>query len=175
MTVLHLADAALPELLPNLPSRAQIDRLEACVLEAEQQGHAVRIDDWHTFADGLVARTILIPAGTVLTGAVHKAEHLNVCHGDISVWTEQGMRRLTGYHVLSSLPGAKRVGLAFADTWWTTIHLNPDNKRDIAELEDALVEDAHRLQNRRELAALPPVLPNGLLAVLIDALPGVAP
>jgi hypothetical protein len=49
----------------------------------------------------------------------HKAEHLNICSGDISVWTEQGMKRITGYAVLPSLPGAKRVGLAHADTMWT--------------------------------------------------------
>lgn len=137
--------------LPDLPTRDQIAQLEGCILEAEQAGHGVRITDWHTFADGQVARTILIPAGTVLTGGVHKTEHLNVCHGDITVWTEQGMRRLTGCHVLKSLPGAKRVGMAHADTWWTTVHLNADNERDVTVLEDRLIENAHLLQNRRVL------------------------
>ncbi|MEY3762794.1 MAG: hypothetical protein RL281_1399, partial [Pseudomonadota bacterium] len=46
-------------------------------------------------------------AAGAMVGAPHKAEHLNVCHGDITVWTEAGMRRLTGYHVLPSLPGAR--------------------------------------------------------------------
>lgn len=137
--------------LPAVPTRDQIDRLESTLLAAEDAGGAVELETWHAFADGLVARTILIPAGTVLTGAPHKAEHLNVCHGDITVWTEQGMRRLTGYHVLPALPGAKRVGWAHADTWWTTVHLNPENSRDIAALEDALVEDSHMLQSRRRL------------------------
>ena len=131
------------------PSREQIDRLEAGLLEAEAQGHGVLLNTWHHFADGLVARTILIPCGACLTGAAHKAEHLNICHGDIDVWTEGGMRRITGYAVLPSLPGAKRVGLAHADTYWTTVHLNPGNERDIDKLEDALVFDAHLLQRRR--------------------------
>lgn len=138
--------------LPAVPTRQQIERLEGVLLQAEAGGAGVALDTWHHFADGLVARTILIPAGTILTGAPHKAEHLNICHGDIDVWTEQGMRRLTGYHVIPSLPGAKRVGMAHADTWWTTVHLNPGNERDVAALEDALVEDAHRLQSRRLLA-----------------------
>lgn len=133
-------------ILPNIPTREQIDRLEGQILANEAA--AVDIATWHHFADGLVARTIFIPAGTVLTGAPHKAEHLNVCHGDIEVWTEDGMKRLTGYHVLPSLPGTKRAGLTFADTWWTTIHLNPGNERDIAKLEDALVEDSERLLTR---------------------------
>lgn len=136
-------------MLPRVPTRQQIARLEGALLDAESAGAGVALDTWHHFADGLVARTIFIPAGTVLTGAAHKAEHLNISHGDITVWTEAGMRRLTGHHVLSSLPGAKRAGLAHADTWWTTVHTNPGNLRDIAALEDALVEDAHRLQSRR--------------------------
>lgn len=137
--------------LPQTPTREQIDRFEAGLLALEAQA-GVPLDTWHHFADGLVARTILIPAGTMLTGAPHKAEHLNVCHGDITVWTEQGMRRLTGYHVLPSLPGAKRVGMTHADTHWTTVHLNPENLRDLAALEDALVEAPERLQRRRGLA-----------------------
>ena len=134
--------------LPDTPSREQIDRLEQHMIAAEANGHGVEIEAWHHFADGLVARTILIPAGTMLTGAPHKAEHMNVCYGDIEVWTEAGMKRLTGYHVIPSLPGAKRVGRTFADTWWTTVHLNPTNERDIAKLEDALVE-SKGLQSRR--------------------------
>lgn len=135
--------------LPSTPTREQITRFEAVLLELERDGAGVQLDTWHHFADGLVARTILIPAGTYLTGAPHKAEHLNVCFGDIEVWTEHGMRRLTGYHVIPSLPGAKRVGRTFADTWWTTVHLNPTNERDVALLEDALVEQSDQLQSRR--------------------------
>jgi hypothetical protein len=138
-----------PAILPSIPTREQIDRLEGELLAAERAGAGVAIPTWHHFADGLVARTIFIEAGTALTGAPHKAEHMNVCYGDIEVWTEQGMKRLTGYHVIPSLPGTKRVGLTFADTWWTTVHLNPSNERDIAKLEDALVEAPESLQRRR--------------------------
>jgi hypothetical protein len=142
--------------LPAIPSREQIERLEAALLNAEEQGAGIEVQAWHDFARGQVARTILIPAGTCLTGAVHRTEHLSVCSGDITVWTEQGMRRLTGYHVLTSHPGAKRVGFAHADTYWTTVHVNPDDERDVSKLEEALVEDAHRLQSRRlALAAQP--------------------
>jgi hypothetical protein len=135
--------------LPTTPSREQIERLEGELLKLEAQGGGIELQTWHHFADGLVARTILIPAGTCLSGAVHREEHMNICSGDITVWTEQGMKRLTGYHVLPSLPGTKRVGNTHADTYWTTVHLNPTNERDIALLEDALVEDADQLQSRR--------------------------
>lgn len=138
-----------PIALPTTPTREQIERYEGELLKLEGQGHGLPLETWHHFADGLVARTILIPAGAQLTGGVHRAEHMNICAGDIQVWTEQGMKRLTGYHVLPSLPGAKRVGRTFADTWWTTVHLNPTNERDIAKLEDALIEAPDQLQQRR--------------------------
>ena len=98
-------------------------------------------------------RTILTPARTMLTGAEHLAEHLNICHGDITVWTEAGMRRLTGYHVIPSQPGAKRVGWAHADTHWTTIHANPTNERDPVKLAALFVESPETLQERRQLVA----------------------
>jgi hypothetical protein len=126
-----------------------VDKLERALLDAEAAGHGVELETWHHFADGLVARTIFIPAGTVLTGAMHKAEALNIAAGDISVTTAHGVRRITGYAVLPSLADSKRAGIAHADTYWTTVHVNPGNERDIAKLEDALVHGAEGLQRRR--------------------------
>lgn len=139
------------QVLPQSPTREQIAALESGLLDIEAQGGGVTLETWHHFADGLVARTILIPAGTCLTGAEHRAEHLNICSGDVTVWTEAGMRRITGHAVLPSLPGAKRVGLAHADTYWTTVHRNPGNERDVAKLEDALIANPEMLQSRRAL------------------------
>lgn len=134
-----------------------VQRLQGMLLQAEAAGHSVELETWHHFADGLVARTILIPAGTVLTGAAHKAEHLNIAAGDITVVAAGVDRRLTGYHVIPSLPGTKRAGFAHANTWWTTIHLNPGNERDIEALEDALVMESNLLQRRRLLITHKPL------------------
>lgn len=127
-------------------SRAQIDRLTDSLRKDE-----VQLETWHHFADGLVARTIKIPKGTPLTGAPHKREHLNICSGDITVTTDQGVERITGYRVLPCLPSEGRAGFAHADTWWTTVHANPTNEHDIAKLEDAFVERPGELQSRRNL------------------------
>jgi hypothetical protein len=135
--------------LSATPTREQIERLEAHLLQAAKVIGETVIPTWHSWADGLVARTIRIDAGCLLTGGLHRSEHLNVCAGDITVWTEGGMRRLTGYHVLPSQAGAKRVGMAHATTYWTSIHLNPDNVRDVAALEAMLIDDASALQSRR--------------------------
>lgn len=121
--------------LPNIPTREQIERLE---LEIRQQEQAP-IETRHYFAQGLYAREIRIPAGMLLTGRVHKAEHLNIIsQGDITVWTEEGMKRLLAPSTLISRPGTKRVGLAHTDTVWTTVHACAE--RDLEKLERELLE-----------------------------------
>lgn len=89
----------------------------------------------HHFSDGIYLRRMFIPKGACLTGAIHRHAHLNICTGDISVLTEDGMKRFTGQHVLLSSAGIKRIGYAHADTTWITVHLNVANEQDIAKLE----------------------------------------
>ncbi len=125
------------------PTRAQILNIEQFILDCPQTETPTR----HYFAPGLYAREMFIPAGTVLTGAVHKTEHLVQFDGDITVLTDGGMQRLTGRHTFVSKPGVKRVGYAHADTWCTGFFVT--NKTDVEELENDLVEDAHLLQSRR--------------------------
>lgn len=154
--MIHLADVAEQQanplaVLPSHPTEHDLDAFEGCLLEAEMAGDGVDLAEvtWHQFADGQMARTVLIKAGTYLCGAVHKGEHLCVCSGDLTVWTVGAKHRLIGYNVLTSLPGARRVGYAHSDTYFTTVHLNPDNERDIDVLEERYVHDAHRLQHNR--------------------------
>ncbi|MGL4649101.1 MAG: hypothetical protein ACRC1H_06820, partial [Caldilineaceae bacterium] len=110
---------------------------------------AVVIDAAHDFVPGLMARTVFIPAGTCLVGLAHREDHLNFCSGDITVWTEAGMRRITGFAVVPSRAGAQRVGYAHADTWWSSVHANADDCRDMAQLERRLVEQPQQLQQHR--------------------------
>lgn len=94
----------------------------------------------HTFAKGLYARSITIPKGTLLTGEIHKEEHLNiVSQGDISVLTEDGPKRVQAPCLMVSRPGTKRVGYAHDETVWTTIHANPTEERNIEQIEARLI------------------------------------
>ena len=125
------------------------DEIELFALEA--RGEGVQLETWHTHAEGMVARSIRIPAGVALSGARHLADHIASCFGDISVMTEEGVQRLRGYHVLPAAKGLKRVGFTHADTIFTTYHLNPTNERDPGRIEAMLVEHPEQLQRRRVL------------------------
>lgn len=120
----------------------KVEILEERILQIPQ----VDLRTTHALSGGLYARTIYIPAGTVLTGAKHKKDHINVLMGDITVSTDDGMKRLTGYHVLPTQAGAKRAGYAHSDTCWTTICKT--ELTDIDAIEDELVENSSRLQTR---------------------------
>ena len=103
----------------------------------------------HQISGTVYARTIYIPAGTILTGAAHKKDHINIMQGDISVSTDDGMKRLTGQHILSTKAGMKRIGYAHEDTVWTTVHHT--NLTNIEEIENELVEEPEKLQTRKLL------------------------
>jgi hypothetical protein len=130
------------DIIQAAPSRSDIDRLEGHILTEPQ----VNFETTHALSGGMYARTITIPAGVVLTGAAHKKDHLNIMRGDITVWTEAGMQRLTGQHVLPTKAGAKRVGFAHSETLWTTICAT--ELTDLAAIESELVEEPEKLQTR---------------------------
>lgn len=121
-----------------VPTREQINTLEHEMRKLPQ----IEIKTTHYFADGLYAREIFIPAGVLLTGKIHRCEHLNiVSKGRIAVWTDDGMREVSAPFTMVSRPGTKRVGFALEDTVWTTIHANVDNSQDLDALEAKLIED----------------------------------
>lgn len=120
--------------LPNKPSLDTIQALERELLKRPQ----VEIEPAHHFADGLYAREITIPAGACVTGKMHRTGHLNfLVRGEITVWTEEGMKRLTAPAVLRSEPGVKRVGFAHTDTTWITVHATDET--DVAQIEADII------------------------------------
>lgn len=119
--------------LPEGPvDRAKIVQIEREIQNLPQADCPVR---WH-FAPGMAAREMTIPAGVVLTGAVHRHEHLcTISKGRIVVSTDDGMKEIVAPHTFASKAGAKRVGYAIEETVWTTYHAT--NTTDV----DALIEE----------------------------------
>lgn len=111
----------------NIPSRKQIEELEQFILQLPQ----IEMPITHDFAEGLYARTMFIPNGVVLTGAIHKEENFFfVREGELIVWTEEGMRRLSKGQMIKSKAGCKRAGFTLKDTIVTTVHANANNIKD---------------------------------------------
>jgi hypothetical protein len=108
-----MSNAAVQENEKQVPAEhLPIYRLEAELLKLPQ----VEMPVDHDFCNGLYARTMHIPAGTVLTGAVHKDESFSAKVGP-------GFMSVTKPHT-------KRAGVALTDVEVTTFHANPTNETD---------------------------------------------
>lgn len=95
----------------------------------------------HTFAPGMYAREIFLPADTFIVGKIHKHSHLNiVTRGRCTVVTEFGRREIDasqGPVTFTSEAGAKRALYVHEDTVWTTIHAVQST--DLAEIEREII------------------------------------
>ena len=137
-------DLMLPDQL-----KEKVFQLEELMLERPQLDLPVK----HHFSQGVYGRELFIPAGTVLTGKIHKYPQLNILsQGEISVLTEEGVKRIKApFHVVSPA-GTKRIAYAHTDCTWTTIHGTELNDVDeieahfIAQSEPEYVEFCKALQ-----------------------------
>lgn len=92
----------------------------------------------HHFAPGVYAREQRIPAGTILTGKIHKTEHLSIiAKGKIAVVWPGGKEIFSAPHVMVSKPGAKRAGYALEDTVWITVHVTEHT--DLEKIENEVI------------------------------------
>jgi hypothetical protein len=90
------------------------------------------------FSKGVYGREIFIPAGTILIGKIHKYEQMNVLlSGDLSVLTEDGVKRVRPPFVVVSPPGTKRIAYAHVDSRWLTVH--GTELRDVDEIEKIFI------------------------------------
>ena len=129
------------------PTPERVRALECVLLRMPQ----VDLSTTHLLYGGMYVRTILIPAGTVLTGAEMEVDNICIVDGDIEVTTDTGVRRLIGRHVLASPRGLKRAGVALADTYWTTIVAT--DATDVEQAEDEATHESHLLQTRSDMLA----------------------
>ncbi len=113
------------------PSREQVFHLEDMMRQFPQR--EMRLE--HHFSPGVYARELHIPADTILTGMIHKYAQLNILSaGEISVLTEDGVKRVSAPFTVVSPPGTKRVAYAHTDCVWTTILAT--NETDPEKIED---------------------------------------
>lgn len=95
----------------------------------------------------MAARAIFIPAGSLVTGVQTNRGNISVISGDVTVTTEAGPVRLTGFNVIPAGAGFKRAVVAHADTWWVTLHHT--DLTDIAAIENEMTDEPEALQTRR--------------------------
>lgn len=124
--------------VPAQQMREAVVRLQTALLEMKQAD----IVTTHKFLPGVYERTITIPPWTVLTGAAHKtAYRVRLEKGVIAVNADDGVKVLVAPCEFDVDAGFQRAGRVFEEeVVWTDIYQNPDNCRNIDELENRLYE-----------------------------------
>lgn len=102
---------------------------------------------------GTYAREITIPAGTLLTGKIHKYEQVNfLLRGEITVLTDDGFKRLVGPATVVSPAGTKRIAYTHTECVWTTVHSTELEDVDAIEAEFIAQTEEEYLEFVRDLA-----------------------
>ena len=123
-----------------------LDRVETRLLEIggelrEKGGSHVVAPVAHRFTPGLYIREIFMPAGALITSAVHKTEHPYVVSaGRCLVYLENEHRWqvLQAPHTGITKPGTRRFLIIVYDTIWTTFHVT--SKTEVADIEAEILE-----------------------------------
>lgn len=135
------------QLVAGMPTPEAVRQMEYLLLQLPQ----IDLHTQQLVHGGMAARTIFIQAGTVLTGALTNLDNLCVAFGDITVTTDEGPVRLTGFNVIPARAGAKRAGVAHSDTWWVCIWRT--DLTDPIAIEDEMTSESEMLQTRRDAIA----------------------
>jgi hypothetical protein len=100
----------------NIP---EILRIENEIRQMPQVGMPVT----HYQIDGVYVRSLFIPAGTILTGKIHKHENIAIlAQGTIRICNGTDSKVISAPYVLVDEPGIKRLGYAETDVTFITVH-----------------------------------------------------
>lgn len=107
----------------------------------------VNIETSHLFHAGMYARTIMIPEGTTLTGALIKIATLLIVSGEVLVYTGDDTVGLRGYNVLAASKNRKQAFYALTDTWMTMMF--PSDVSTVADAEMEFTSEPELLMSRK--------------------------
>jgi hypothetical protein len=120
--------------LPTMASRVQA--LQNAISQLPQYEPETK----HTFHAGMYCREVWRPAGVLVVGKIHKKEHFYlIVSGTVAITTDEGVKSVTGPHLLCSTPGTKRAVYAETDALCMTFHVV--DAKTIEDAEQELVEE----------------------------------
>lgn len=140
MSDLAVQTARLPAMTGD--ALRAVRELEDKLLACEQ----VPIRTHHQFHGGVYTRTICIPKGTGMTGALLKISTTLIVSGDLTIYTGHESIRVTGFAVLPGSAGRKQAVYAHEDTWASMYF--PTQATSVEEAEKEFTDEWARLGSR---------------------------
>lgn len=122
----------------------KVRALETAALALPQ----VEIQTDHVLHAGVYTRTVMVPAGVVITGVLVKIPTVVIVAGEAIVYGEQGAMPLSGYTVLQAAAGRKQAFVAVTD-----IHISmtfATSAQTVEEAEAEFTDETDLLVSRRD-------------------------
>lgn len=144
MSNLVVAENRIPAMTDQ--ALAKVYELERFVATLPQES----IETQHVIHGGMYARTILVKAGVVLTGALINVPTILIINGDVRVYIGDEVLELHGHNVLAASKGRKQAFIADTDTWLTMVFAT--DAQTVEDAEDEFTDEAALLMSRHESA-----------------------
>jgi len=106
----------------------------------------IKIATQHIIHAGMYARTVMVPAGVVLTGSLMKIATLLIIQGDFLLFIGGKAKELHGYNIFTGGPNRKQAGVAITDTNITMIF--PTSAKTVEEAEEQFTDETSILFSR---------------------------
>ena len=130
----------MSDITPTLKRKIFIKDIEIAVKQHPRavDGNSPLLPLKHTFADGVYVRDLTIPKNSLVVGKIHKHKTVNILlKGEITVLTEDGVKRLKAPMYFTAPAGSKKVGFTHEDTVWLNIH--PTKETDLVKIEEEVI------------------------------------
>jgi hypothetical protein len=129
----------------NMP---EILALEKIILTLEQ----VECPISHYQIEGVYCRSMFIPAGTVITGAIHNKENISIlAQGTIRITNGTESKLISAPYIMVDQPGIKRLGVSETDV--TFINVWRTDTTDLDEIEKEIRSDTFEEYEQKLLGA----------------------
>lgn len=123
---------------------AKVQELQDELLKHDQ----VVLDTDHVLHGGMYARTITMPKGTILAGALIKVPTTLIIDGHCRVFLGNESIDLHGHNVLAGSANRKQAFIAYEETHITMIFAT--DATTVEEAEDQFTNDSELLMSRRD-------------------------
>lgn len=130
--------------IPAMTDEA-IDKVRALELEARAQPQ-IDLATQHQFHAGTYARTIMIPAGAMITGAHIRIATTLIVSGDAIAYIGAETLRISGHKVIPASANRKQAFVALSDTYLTMIFATKATT--IEQAEEEFTDESHLLISR---------------------------
>lgn len=127
----------------------EVERIENSLINSNSSnifvGNSDELPLTHSFSEGIYTRAIFIKKGMFAIGKIHKFNHtFFLMKGKLLLCTQEGVKELEAPYYGNASAGTKRVVIALEDTVFVNVHPNPNNIKDIDELEDNFVVSSYK-------------------------------